>query len=86
MVAGTDFGSEARKNMLVRKLLYILKSYGTEFRAFLEDIMDEMGYMPSYANPDLWLRPEVNPDGFGYYQRILCYVDDLVCISYNPWK
>ena len=25
-------------------------------------------------------------DGFKYYEYILCYVDDVLCISHNPRK
>ena len=35
---------------------------------------------------DLWLRPEVNPNGFEYYEYILCCVDDVLYISHNPRK
>ena len=53
VVAGPKFGSEARKNIMVRKSLDGLKSYGAVFRAFLVETLDAMGYRPSYANPDL---------------------------------
>ena len=72
--------------MLVRNSLYGLKISGTSCRAFLAETLDIMGYWPSYADPDLWLRPAVNPDGFEYYEYILCYVDNVLCISHNPRK
>ena len=86
ILAGTEFGSEAGKHMLVKKALYGLKSSGAAFRAFLAETIDAMGYKPSYANPDVWLRPAVKPDGSEYYEYILCYVDDVLCISHNPTK
>ena len=43
-----------------------------------------MGYRPSIANPDDWMRPTAKPGGFVYYEYVLCYVDDLLCISYEP--
>ena len=86
ILAGPEFGSEAGKNMLVKKALYGLKSSGAAFRAFLAETLDAMGYRPSYADPDVWLRPAVKPDGFEYYEYILCYVDDVLCISHNPTK
>ena len=55
VVAGPDFGSESGKNMLVRKSLYVLKSSGAVFRAFLAETLNTMGYQPSYADPDLKL-------------------------------
>ena len=69
--------------MLVKKALYGLKSSGAAFRAHLAETLDTMGYRPTYADPDVWLRPAVKPDGFEYYEYILCYVDDVLCISHN---
>ena len=66
--------------MLARKALYVLKSSGAAFRAFLAENLDAMVYQTSYANPELWLRPVVKPDGFEYY------IDDVLCISRNPRK
>ena len=53
--------------MLVRNALYILKSSGTAFRAFLAETLDEMGYHTRYANPGLCLQPAVKPDEFDYF-------------------
>ena len=86
VVARLDFLSEAGKNMLVRKALYGLKSFGTVFREFLAGNLAAMGYCPRSADLDLWLRPEVKPDGFEYYEYILCYVDNMLYISHNPRK
>ncbi len=72
--------------MLVKKALYGLKSSGAAFRAHLAETLDAMGYRPSYADPDVWLRPAVKPDGTEYYEYILCYVDDVLCISHDPKK
>ena len=72
--------------MLVRKALCGLKSAGTAFRAFLAETLDAMSYWTSYTDPDLRLRPAVNPDGLKYYEYILCYVADVLCISHNPRK
>ena len=72
--------------MLVRKSLYGVKSSAAAFRAFILDTMDAMGYRPSYVNPDLWLCPSMKTDGLKYYEYTLCYVDDVLYISQNPWK
>ena len=86
MAAGPKFGSEAGKNMLVRKAPYILESSGAAFRAFLAYNLDAMGYRKIYYNPDLWLWSSVKPDGIDYYGYILCYVNYVLCISHNPRK
>ena len=47
VVAGPKFGSEAGKNMITRKALYVLNISGVAFTAFLADTLDAMGYRPS---------------------------------------
>jgi hypothetical protein len=44
----------------------------------------EMGYTPCKADPDVWLRPAKKPDGTGYYEYLLTYVDDCLVVSHNP--
>jgi hypothetical protein len=83
-IAGPEFGSEAGQPMLIKKALYGLKSSGAAFRAHLAETLDAMGYKPSYADPDVWMRPAVKSDGFEYYELILCYVDDVLSISHDP--
>ena len=86
VVAGHDFGSKSVNNMPLINFLYILKSSGAAFRAFLAETLAAMGYRPSYFDPVWWLQPAVNTDGFEYYEYTLCYVDDVLCISHNPHK
>ena len=48
--------------------------------------MYELGYTPTKADPDVWLRKPVKYDGFQYYEMVLCYVDDVLCISDDPME
>jgi hypothetical protein len=82
--AGPEFGSEAGTIFLVKKALYGLKSAGAAFRALLAEKLNDMGYVPTKADPDVWLRPAVKADGFQYYELVLCYVDDVLAISMDP--
>jgi hypothetical protein len=84
IVAGPEFGSEAGSLMLVKKALYGLKSSGAAFRAHLAETLYDLGYLPTKADPDVWIRPGVKADGFKYYEMILCYVDDVLCVSHDP--
>ncbi len=63
ILAGPEFGSEAGKNMLVRKALHGLKSSGAAFRAHLAETLDAVGHKPSHADPDVWFRVAVKPAG-----------------------
>ena len=84
--AGPEFGSDAGKIMLVVRALYGLKSSGAAFRALLAETLYDLNYRPTKADPDVWLRPAVKPDGFEYYELVLCYVDDVLCMSHDAMK
>ena len=66
--------------------LYGLKSSVVAFREKLAWILYDIGYTPSKADLDVWLRPEVNPDGAEYYEMVLWYVDDKLTISDMPMR
>ena len=84
--AEPEFGSEAGKIFIVKKALYGLKSARAAFRALLAETLYDMGYVPTKADPDVWLRPAVKSNGFKYYELVLCYVDDVLAISTDPTK
>jgi len=82
--AGPEFGSDCGKIMIVKMALYGLKSSGAAFRSLLAETLHNIGYVPSKADPDVWMRKATKPNGFEYYEYMLCYVDDLLCISHKP--
>ena len=82
--AGPEFGTMEGKVLIIRKALYGLKSSGASFRAFLAEQLDDIGFKSSIADPDVWMRPAVKQDGERYYEYMLCYVDDILCISQDP--
>jgi len=84
--AGPEFGSEEGKIMIVKMALYGLKSSGAAFRSLLAEVLMELGYSPSQADPDVWMRQAVKPNGFEYYEYVLCYVDDILSVSHKPME
>ena len=42
-----------------------------------------MGFTSSKGDPDLYYKPQMKPDGTKYYEYMLVYVDDILCISHN---
>ena len=48
--------------------------------------VDDTGFCPTRADPDVWRRPAKKADGEEYYEYILCYVDDLLAISEDATK
>ena len=83
-VAGPEFGSEVGSIMIIKMALYGLKSSGAAFRSKLASVIWEIGYRPTQADPDVWIRPAINGEGAKYYEMILCYVDDVLSISHDP--
>ena len=84
---GPEFGPvDCGKTMLIVRALYGLKSSGTAFRSFLADHLWDIGYRPSKADSDVWMRPTIKNNGFKYWEYILCYVDDILVISDNPMQ
>jgi Reverse transcriptase (RNA-dependent DNA polymerase) len=63
-IAGLEFGSEAGSTMIIKKALDGLKTSSAAFRAHLAETLYELNYTPMKADPDVWIRPGVKPDGF----------------------
>jgi Reverse transcriptase (RNA-dependent DNA polymerase) len=82
-VAGPEFGSERGSLMLIKKALYGLKSSGATFRSLLSECLHGMGYNATKADPDVYLRKAVKPHGFEYYEMVLCYVDNILCLLHK---
>ena len=85
-IGGKEFGSNAGKPFIIRRALYGLKSSGAAFREHLAQRLDEIGFKSSISDPDVWLRPATKPDGEQYYEYMLVYVDDILCISHDPMR
>ena len=71
--------------MIFVRALYRLQSSSAAFRAFLAEMLHDMGFKPTKANPDVWIPAATKPCGFEYYELVLCYVDDLLAISHDAY-
>ena len=60
--AGPEFSSERGQPMIIRKALYGLWSSCVAFRAHLAETLHDIGFKPTKADPDVWIRPAVKPD------------------------
>ena len=70
--------------MIIVRALYGLKTSGAAFRALLAETLNDLNYKPTKADPDVYLRPAVKNNGFKYYEYVLVYVDDVLCMSDQP--
>jgi hypothetical protein len=84
-ILGAEFGQDlkGRKAIIVRAL-YGLKSAQAAFRNHLAVCMTGLEYKSCLADPDVWMRPRTRDDSFEFYEYVLIYVGDILCISDNP--
>jgi len=55
-VTGPEFGSDKGSIMIIAKALYGLKSSGAAWRLTLAATMERLGYRPTQADPDVWIK------------------------------
>ena len=85
VICGAEFGLEnVGKKALILRALYGGKSAGRDFRNHLRECMSHLGFKPCLADPDVWMRSATKSDGSDYWEYVLLYVDDALCISENP--
>ena len=74
IMAGPEFKELQGHLLIMVKALYGTCSGGARWHDRLFDILQEMKFKPSKADPDVWMRPE---PGGTCYEYIAVYVDDL---------
>ena len=48
--------------------------------------MTHLDFKSCLADPDVWMRPATKSDGSEYYEFVLLYTDNVLCISENSEK
>ena len=77
-----EFGIEnVGKVALIRRALYGGKSSGADFWRHLRTCMQHLGFVSCKADGDIWMRPTQKENGQDYWEYVLLYVDDALCIS-----
>ena len=77
---GIECGEDQGKVcVIVRSLLYGLKSATrAAFRSSLAQILQDIGYTSSRADPDMWMQAAARDNGHEYYEMLFVYVDDIL--------
>jgi len=83
-VAGPEFGSDKGSVMIIARALYGLNSSGVAWRSTLAQTMETLGYRPTQADPDVWIKNATKQNGEPYYKLMLIYVDDVLQIAEHP--
>ena len=81
IIAGPEFKELQGHLLIMIKALYGTRSGGARWHDRLLDILQELKFKPSKADPDVWMRPE---PGGTCYEYIAVYVDDLAIAAKDP--
>ena len=85
VICGIEFGLEnVGKVALIHRALYGGKSAGRDFRNHLRSCMRHLNFTSCPADPDVWMRPGKKADGTAYWEYLLLYTDDALCVSETP--
>ena len=81
IMAGPEFKELQGHLLIMVKALYGTRSGGARWHDRLFDILQELKFKPSKADPDVWMRPE---PGGTCYEYIAVHVDDLAIAAKDP--
>ena len=81
IIAGPEFKELQGHLLIMIKALYGTHSGGARWHDRHFDILQELKFKPSKADPDVWMRPE---PGGTCYEYITVYVDDLAIAAKDP--
>jgi hypothetical protein len=84
--AGRECGHDMGKVMVITRALYGLRTSGASWRQMLSDTLQspEFGYRQSRGDPDVYMKRRSRPNGSNYYEMVLVFVDDILCVSHDP--
>jgi hypothetical protein len=80
---GLECGEDRGKVCVVVHSQYGLKSAGAAFRSSLAQILRDLGYEFSRADPDVWMRKVVRDDGHQYYEMLFVCVNNILALSHR---
>ena len=72
------------RRAIISKNLYGLRSSGRSFRDYLAMNLRGWGLTSSKADPYLWMKAAVKPNGDKVYEYVISYVDDLIFHGRDP--
>jgi Reverse transcriptase (RNA-dependent DNA polymerase) len=79
IIAGPEFGEREGHILIISRALYGLRSSGARWYDRFADCIQEIGFFPCKAEPDIWMRKKGS-----IYEYIAVYVDDLVIAMKKP--
>ena len=82
-VAGVEFGDKHGLVVEIQRALYGMATTSRAFHEFLADKLRRIGFIPSRADPDLWMKMNEEENGYDY---IATHVEDLIIMAKEPQR
>ena len=79
----TKCGEDKGKVLNVVRALYGLKSAGSSWRAALAQVLKDLDFVSTLADPDVWIQEAVRGNGFKYYEMLFLYVEYILAVSHK---
>jgi len=79
-ITGSEFGEKKDYMVIIKKALYGLSTSARAWNIELGDMIRGLGFVPTRADPDLWIRLD---GGTNKYEYIATYVDDLIMVGHK---
>jgi Reverse transcriptase (RNA-dependent DNA polymerase) len=79
IIAGPEFKDHEGHILIISRALYGLRSSGARWHDRFADCIQELGFFPCKAEPDIWMRKKGN-----LYEYAAVYVDDLAIAMKDP--
>jgi len=79
--AGPEFGNQQGCILVLKWAFYGLKTASRLFHEFFGNCLLQLGFAPTWANPDLWHRKSDDYEGYDY---IATHVDDIIITAKRP--
>ena len=77
--AGPEFGPLEGHLLVIKKALYGLRTSGARFHAKFADTLRDLGFTPTYADPNVWIR-----DAGDVYECVVVCVNDILTALKDP--
>ena len=84
-IAGPKWRDKEGRVVVVVRALYGLRSSALQWQRYLVDnLRYDLGYVPSLADDNVWMKQYHKESSEPHYSYILCFVDDLLCMHADP--
>ena len=79
IIGSPEFGDREGHVLIIDKALYGLRTSGKRQHEKFSDTLQDLGFTPCKAEPDIWMRRNGN-----IYEYVAVYVDDLAIAAKDP--